>query len=490
MHFLGIELFLDDEMIAYTRGMRRQIRPPQKHAGNPILTEDYPWENCHLAIYGSVLPDEQRGVLRMWYNAFADPYFENQMMAYAESQDGIQWTKPMMEHVTWPGHEKTNLVMGPDPNLHGPCVIRNPDQSDPQKRFLLLFDSYPKYHAEAAAMGLKDRACYAAESPDGFRWSPAKGRFAFEGKADSGQCVIWEPRVQKFRAYARLTAQDTFGQRIRIFRLVESPDFVHWDPPSELFRPDAEDGWPDTQLQQLAVTRFDGLYVGLLGLFRVAQYLEKRAGASPPASMRTGIGPVDEGNQLDDYQLVTSRDGVNFSRVADRALFLPKSEPPKWGNGGQRMASHMVIHRDQVLIYYASRAQNHEGNPAEQMDIGLATFPRDRFVAFVPARLREEGMIELVPLIYGDEALRLNATMLADGCVRAELADFVGATIPGFEADRAVPITESGLDQIIQWKNGAGAVTHAALGQKWKGKPVRLRLWVRHAHVHALRGGA
>ena len=469
MQFSGIELFLDDEMISYTRNIRREIRQPRKHKGNPIITGEYPWEDKHVTVYGSVLPDEERGVLRMWYNAYGQDYYNQQMMAYAESEDGISWTKPMMDYCSWPGHTKTNLLMGPDPNLHGPCVIRNPDTTDTERRFLLLFDSYEQYHPDTASL-VTGRACYAAESPDGFRWNPAKGRLAFDGKADSAQCVIWEPSVEKFRAYARLTSQDAFGQRIRIFRLIESPDFVNWEEPRELIRPDAQDGGPDTQLQQLAVTRFDGIYVGLLGLFRIQRYVEK------------GSGGIDEGNQLDDIQLVTSRDGVRFTRAADRAIFLPKSLPPNWGTGGQRMASHMLLHNDTVFIYYGSRGQDAAGNPVGGIQIGLATLPRDRFVAMLPERLREEGLVELVPLTYTDDGLLLNTTVLPGGQIRGELADFGGNVIPGFEKENAQPITESGLDQPIQWKDGV-------TGKNSRGSPIRLRLWVRHAHVHALRSG-
>ncbi len=474
MDFLGIELFLDDEMIAYTRNVRRDICQPLKHENNPIITSEYPWESRHVTVYGSVLPDKERGVLRMWYNAYGDSYFNEQNLAYAESEDGIHWTKPMMDYISWGDHEKTNLLMGPDPNLHGPCVIENPDRSDPNRRFLMLFDSYDDYHPEVKGKPGMRRAVYACESPDGFKWSPEKGRLAFSGKADSGQCVIWEPRKQKFLTYARLTAQDAYGQRLRIFRFIESPDFVHWETQEELFRPDDFDGTPDRQLQQIAVTRFDGIYVGLLGIFQAKQYIED--GTS-----------IDEGDQLDDIQLMTSRDGEHFSRVAERAVFLPKSEPPLWGTGGQRMASQMVLHNDTLHLYYGSQAQDANGKSYGGLKIGLATLPRDRFVAMVPARLREEALIELVPLVYPNDQLRLNIQILPGGSVRAEVADFVGQTIEGFDKDSSVPITESGLDQPIQWQKDGATMTLDGLTKEQRRQPVRLRLWICHAHVHAIR---
>ena len=107
--------------------------------------------------------------------------------------------------------------------------------------------------------------------------------------------------------------------------------------------------------------------VGLIGVFRIKQYIELEGAA------------IDEGAQLDDIQLVTSRDGFRFTRVAGRAPFIPKSEPPKWGTGGQRLASHMLVHDDKVLIYYGSRAKHQGGG----LEIGLATTARDRFASVV-----------------------------------------------------------------------------------------------------------
>lgn len=475
MDFLGIELFLDDEMISYTRNMRRELHQARKYEHNPIITNEYPWEGTHVTLYGSVLADESRGVLRMWYNAYGEKYYEQQTLAYAESEDGIHWDKPMMDYVSWEGYKKTNILMGPDPNLHGPCVILNPDQTDPSRRFLLLFDSYARYHPEVSDNPAAWRACYAAESPDGFRWSPSQGRLAFAGKADSGQCVVWEPLAGKFRAYARNHSKDINGSCNRIFRLVESTDFIHWETPTELFRPDELDGEPDRQLQQIAVTRFDGLYVGLLGLFRRSQ------------CFRDSPTHIHEGDQLDEIQLITSRDGVRFTRVADRAVFLPKSQPPQWGTGGQRMASQMVLHKDKVLVYYGSRGQDASGVLDKPLQIGLATIPRDQFVSMVPNQLLETGMLELRPLVYRGGSLYLNTTVLAGGSVCAELTDFEGTPIEGFDRDNAIAIEEDGLDQPVRWKAGDRSVSLNELGSGHRFQPLRLRLWIHHAHVHALR---
>ena len=473
MKFSGVELFLDDQIVCYTRNVRRVVQQPQKHPDNPLIRREYPWDNRHICLYGSIIHDPDRGVFRMWYNSFGEEYFGQQYMSYAESADGIQWTKPMMDVCAWPGYEKTNLLMGLECNLHGPCVIENPNPDDAEHRYLLLFDSYPQHRENAAELGIRGRWCYCATSPDGLHWSPSKGVPAFEGKADSGQCVIWEPNTKMFRAYVRLTAEDAYGQRIRIWRMLESPDFAHWGDPKEVMRMDEQDGGPDTQLQQLAITRYEGVYIGLLSYFQTSQYLETNG--------------INEGPQINDTQLMFSRDGLRFDRVADRDLFLQHAEGDQWGFRGYRIASSILLHDDNVLIYCDGYVDDPKFGVG--MEAGLVTLRRDRFVAMCHDRIRQEALIELVPMTWPDEPLRLNASTTEAGCIRAEIADFGGKSIKGFTKDDAVPVSGDSLDHPLQWKANGKPVGLEALPAEQKGKPIRLRLWSRQGFIYALRAG-
>lgn len=511
MQFGGIELFLDDERIAWTRNIRREIQPARRHEANPVISREYPWEASYATIYGSVLYDDERDVFRMWYNAYGEVYFNQQMLAYAESKDGVHWEKPLMEHSSWPGHERTNIVMGPDPNLHGPGIIRNPDPDNGAERYLLMFDSYPRWRENAAALGIHGRWCYTATSADGLRWSPQKGRPAFAGKADSCQSVVWDERTKTFKAYVRgVIERDPFGQRIRYCRLVESPDFVNWGEPIELWRPDEEDGYPDVQVQQLAVTMYEGISIGLLSLFRIArrvpiyedggaggeparkQAMERELAGLPDNEQSRAISGYNEGLQINDIQLVTSRDGVHFSRVADRQCFMRKNEPENWiAMGGTTsshitMASQMLLHDDAVWIYFAKG----DGRPDGGKHIGLATIPRDRFVAMLPERLVDDAVIELVPMRYPDGTLQLNACTSPVGVIRAEIADFDGAVVEGFERENAVPVTGDSLDHPVTWQRAGETYTLNRLPPELRDRPVRLRFWLHQARIFALRAAA
>ena len=474
MDFPGLELFLDDERTAYTRNVRRQIVRPRLHPRNPLVRREHPWEASHVAMYGGVHYDDEAQRFRMWYNAFGKNYYDEQMLAYAESADGIEWDKPKLDIRRYPGcgRRRTNILFGPECNLHGPGVIPNPDPHA-EDRWLLLFDSYPKFRPDAAQRGIHGRWSYTATSPDGLHWSPKLGRPAFAGKADSAQCVLWDPEARVFRAYSRLTTSDAFGQRIRTFRALESPDFEHWGDPREMFRPDDDDGAPDTQLQQIAVSLYDGIYIGFVTMFRISQYVVHPSGRH-----------IDEGLQVDSTQLLTSRDGLSFARVADRGLFL---EPAASGYGstGYRLAPHVLVVGDEVRIYLSSnrsRAGRWKG-----LEIGLATLSRDRFVSLLPERMREEAVVELVPMRYADRPPRLNADIGKAGRVRAEVADMNGNAVEGFTKEEAVPLTGDAFDHPLRWQRDGRDYGLESLVETPTARPVRLRLWLEQARVHALR---
>jgi hypothetical protein len=237
---------------------------------------------------------------------------------------------------------------------------------------------------------------------------------------------------------------------------------------------DEQDGAPDMQLQQLAMTRYEGVYIGVLSYFRASQYLEVDNG-------------IDEGPQVNDSELMFSRDGYRFNRVADRSVFLRHTEDGQWGIRGYRIASSMLLHEDKVLIYCDGHIDHPEYGLG--MEAGLMTLRRDRFVAMTQQRMRDEGLIELVPLTWPDGRLRLNASTSDAGCIRAEIADFGGHTVKGFAKDDAVPVSGDSLDHVLQWKVDGKTVGLEALPAEQKGKPIRLRLWTHQASVYALRAG-
>lgn len=84
------ELFLDDYRIESAHDVGRVVHPAQTTA-QPVLRPTKPWEHSTY-IYGSVY--RIGGVYRMWYTCYNDQP-PNYHLCYAESQNGVDWTKPL-----------------------------------------------------------------------------------------------------------------------------------------------------------------------------------------------------------------------------------------------------------------------------------------------------------------------------------------------------------------------------------------------------------
>jgi len=97
----AVQLFIDDYVVDTTEGVRRNVHQWQKHAENPVLRPDKPWEygGNYLNAYGSVICDESERIFKAWYWTMKAedskvPTRNIKMMCYATSPDGIHWEKP------------------------------------------------------------------------------------------------------------------------------------------------------------------------------------------------------------------------------------------------------------------------------------------------------------------------------------------------------------------------------------------------------------
>lgn len=478
--FGGLELFLDDEMISWSGNLHRTVYPVTKHSGNPVVRSEHPWETSFTTIYGSVMRDAARGIFRMWYNAYGSDYGKQQYLAYAESADGFTWKKPMMDLVPFEGAAKTNILFGREVNVHGPAVVMNP-QAPPQERYLILFDSYTNRRPGSPESKITGRAVYVATSPDGIHFEPKEGRMVVPGKSDVGHSVVWNPERGKWQAFLRgvneYVDEGGLRQRVRYVRLSESTDTREWSEPIELMKTDATDGAPDVQMHQLSVTRYGPLYVGLVSLFRIDR-LEFDAEYRGDRGIRLEFGKTDT-------QLVTSRDGVKWQRVADRATFLPLGAPDQWDGGWIVTASQMVAHDGKVLMYYGGS----NGRYGKKTEIGVATVPLDRFVALKPRRLNAEAVVELKPYHYPDSDLVLNADASKGGEIQVEVLNFDGAVMKGFERTNCIPVRGDNARHLLRWKSESGPrglPTPAGAGLR----AIRLRFYLRNAELYSLRSAS
>ena len=132
------QLFLDDGfLVERAEGIRYVMHHPVKHPRNPLIVPDMPWE-LQVQLYGSVLWDEEDQIYKMWYTNRTCKYGKDSavLMAYATSEDGINWTKPTLNILPHEGSAKNNLLLDPGPGgSGGVCVLKIPGERNPDKRY-------------------------------------------------------------------------------------------------------------------------------------------------------------------------------------------------------------------------------------------------------------------------------------------------------------------------------------------------------------------
>src|SRR5262245_1010253 len=113
-------LFVDDALVLYRSGTYRILHPAKRHAVNPVIAQDKPWEAT--ISYNSVYRDPKTGKHQMWYQVLVKPSPETLSVAYAESDDGVRWTKPLLGIVKHEGKD-TNMVFEPADGHYGASVL-------------------------------------------------------------------------------------------------------------------------------------------------------------------------------------------------------------------------------------------------------------------------------------------------------------------------------------------------------------------------------
>ena len=156
------QLFVDSYWIAESEGVERRLHEPDRR--DPVIVKEYPWEAGYVGTSTTAFDGEK---YRMWYacddarviGVAGVNFLRN---AYAESEDGINWTKPFLHQEEFEGSRENNLF-STDPGYVN--IDANPDARESER-----FKGF-------RSMGRREKsAIYAMGSPDGINWRPAVRR--------------------------------------------------------------------------------------------------------------------------------------------------------------------------------------------------------------------------------------------------------------------------------------------------------------------------
>lgn len=491
-------LFVDDEDVLFRAGVTRKIVPMKKFAGNPVIAPTKPWEAGSIA-WTSVHRDPKTGRFQLWYQAYnqrkGDRTLEN-TVAYAESADGIAWTKPNLGLFPFYEEKETNIVLvgnGGYGSRYCCSVLCDEREPDPAKRYKMVY-----YDWSVGAEEERGSGTHVAFSPDGIRWTKhgrmvlkssygAKGiqapmqgeRIMSEEKAANGTVrkkwavplslsdaadVLYDPRHEAYVIYGKMWIPGPDGGLSwkHAMGRSQSKDFITWSKPELVLTPNDRDP-PMLEFHTSPAFFYNGQYLSL------NQVLDRRAGTI-------------------DLELISSRDGFRWDRSFASVPIIARGTGAVFDAGSLFSNSNPIVVGDEIRFYYGAYRGTAVGGVGFDRQkigsqdyfsgIGYASTPRDRFVAVFPdpaSNVRNPapvpkagpdgklgpvaantiGQVTLKPLDLSEaKGIYVNADA-ANGNIRVELLDEDGYRLRGFTKDDAVPLTGDALAHEARWKEKA-----------------------------------
>ena len=373
-------VFYEPADLAVSEGIRFQPHQPVKRPER-IVVGDLPDEQGRIGLYGTVFRDPWSGLFRMWYTGYEPCYYAR----YAESQDGLAWTKPTVRDRQWVDDECPNAVI---PGQF-PVIIPHPDATEDVDRYWMF---------------IWNGCMNVYRSSDGIRWErhPARWNPVWPLGAGKGLGEVpipfWDPVRNEYIAMTRIwvgpkpRAQDrswdpvrkeyirTGGTSVRMIGRGSSPDGIFWTGPEIVFNCDSWDPL-GSQPYEFAAWPYAGRHLGLVGIFH-----------SGRASDDTLA------NTLRLY-LAWSTDGCyTWKRLPDRLYeFVRLGQEGSWDGGMITQPTRLLEVGDEWWCYYGGHRQRHVRSSDPVDGIGLATMRKGRLISMTSDETAEAVRCPCIP---------------------------------------------------------------------------------------------
>jgi len=441
-----------------------------------------PWDSGGVMAHGTVLRDPIDGLWKAWQvSTPAEPTIDGlkarhehrRRLTYLESRDGIDWYRPLLPFVQWPGYDRTNIVLDFDSGgtaVYASVLVDPSDKEWPYEMFVMRS---PKLAGVPNSVGHlpgpeTKLGSYRYRSADGKDWKLAEGPIS-PSSGGGDVCYVYREPDGSYVSYFKVYPEMQDGDRIitndvnsrgllrRVARRT-SPEGSNWGDEEVVMGRDWRD--PDfAQFLELCPLRVAGGYVALLNCF--------------DASIQTMA-----------LQLAASRDGIHWWRP-DRRPALPNPPLGDFGGGMIWQMHHPVIESGQMHVYYAGSEGIHSAiidtRFEPQIEVGgesvigfrKGTLPF--YTALCRATWRFDRLWALAPAVGGPtpgEAvtrpedleggrLSVNVRVKEGGELKVELLDRSGLPLTGFSAADCESIRGDHERIQVGWAGGVHAPAEA-----------------------------
>lgn len=482
------QLLVDDYVIAEKDNIARELGKPRKMGvvmGPSVptdfhATKQFPdgvaprsggyWEFGRRL---SVVWNDNRQCFQMLYRAS-----DENVTGYAESKDGIHWTKPLISN-----DGKSNLI-----------TSRGKTQGTFFESSFMIDPTVPWGHSEKFKAVYNPGAPYEcaaaiAHSSDGIHWTGYNGGKPATGRAaDTYNQILWDPVGKRYMFLTRTDLAAIAGLKesrsSRIMVHAKGNDLLNhptaWKTLAEINvdHPDNEvtkQGVPLYQMESMCAWVYENIYFGMMHVLTT--------GDLTGSGYKVSVADPDKRPEEDvlDFYIGTSRDGKDFDRswIYAQKPFVPRGPDYSFDKGMLQPSSEIITRGDEHLIYYTGQYTRHHSPPAARKEsgkVGLAILPLDRFIS--QGAGDKLGTITTKPFVLEGDTLQVNVDA-GDGRFYAEILDADGEPIPGYTVNEARIF--GGVDQLRlePWWKGQKDLSSL------EGKTIRLKFYLLKAKVYA-----
>jgi hypothetical protein len=370
-------------------------------------------------------------------------------LEYAESRDGIHFTKPDLDIVPWKDVPKTNIIM---PNavcpeslkdyFFGTCVFIDTNPAcKPDERYKMITGDTPTW---------------VFASPDGLHFRPLFDKPSFRA-ADTNNICMFDNRLGRYVAYMR-----GFSNGRAVVRC-EFDDLADFGPEQLVFAPDARDQASIDRNRFVAMDFYNSSAIKY-------PYAENAYFMYPSAYFHFPEPPVGErGNDgVVDIQFASSHDGITWTRLTREPFIALKDDEQQL-----YMASGIVRQEDTLYLYYGVYYKTHGAGPDPEGYVTRASLRLDGFVSVDAGD--EDGRLTTVPMTFAGKHLELN---VQGEDVRVGILDEEGRAVQGFGLSDCDAVSGDHIARTVTW-NGESDVSRLA------GKTIRLVFRMTNAKLYA-----
>lgn len=427
-------------------GVRITAEPA--HQSDRWLRPERPWEDY----FGEMTVIKHEGKYKCWYltripNKLPD-YVQGhgrvllvgqyEAMCYAESEDGMNWTRPNVGICEFAGSADNNILSF---DMGGAGAVFVDEQAPPKQRYKKPFpDKLPEGHKTGPGPG--SMGLYTYVSPDGLSWKRLD-KPLIPGFYDTQNVITWDPGLRQYVAYLRCHCDS------RAISRSATSDFTNWPVPEMIMYSGPQE------------RPCDDYYTNCFSWY--PEKVAIKPDGTEPRLMFPAVYPHDTDHPH--IRMAVSYDGKVFSWVGSHDPIARPGPEDSWDHGGIYAHPNLVSMPDGGLaLPYSAKSVLHErthmiqwyDDYPTQSGYAWAQWPEGRLAGIEAAEQGEfwtnPGQFWERPTTFQGKHIEINARTIGAGTIEAELWED-NACLEGFAFDQAVPFRGDQVWTKLRWNS-------------------------------------